>query len=370
MSTSTSYAKYSGLGSAGSGTVTSLSIVTANGFAGTVATPTTIPAITLTTTVTGILKGSGSAMVAATAGTDYSVGTSALATGILKSTTVTGVLSIAVAADFPTLNQNTSGNAATVTTNANLTGPITSSGNATAIGAQTGTGSTFVMSASPTITGQLGLLSAASASAIVGLSGTSPLSGTAQRGFDSSFTSTSAGTSSVVGFRSGITTAASTTVANVYGFNAALPVVGASGVITRYTDFLAVGAVGHLATNNAALADTNNYTGGSWFLNQAGTDPSLLGGSINSAVAQTTLTGSAGTAICSQPLQGSSWKKVVIYLNGYTDTGSQTYTFPTAFLHVPALYGLAGGVSGATVTAATIKFTTTLLSGFVIAEGF
>lgn len=38
-----------------------------------------------------------------------------------------------------------------VTTNANLTGPITSTGNATAIGSQTGTGSTFVMSASPTI---------------------------------------------------------------------------------------------------------------------------------------------------------------------------------------------------------------------------
>ena len=34
---------------------------------------------------------------------------------------------------FPTLNQNTTGNAATVTTNANLTGPVTSTGNATAI---------------------------------------------------------------------------------------------------------------------------------------------------------------------------------------------------------------------------------------------
>ena len=34
---------------------------------------------------------------------------------------------------FPTLNQNTTGNAATVTTNANLTGDVTSSGNATTI---------------------------------------------------------------------------------------------------------------------------------------------------------------------------------------------------------------------------------------------
>ena len=42
--------------------------------------------------------------------------------------------------------------AGTVTTNANLTGPITSTGNATAVAAQTGTGSTFVMQASPTLT--------------------------------------------------------------------------------------------------------------------------------------------------------------------------------------------------------------------------
>lgn len=43
--------------------------------------------------------------------------------------------------------------AGNVTTNANLTGVITSSGNATSTGVQTGTGSTFVMSASPTGTG-------------------------------------------------------------------------------------------------------------------------------------------------------------------------------------------------------------------------
>ncbi len=43
--------------------------------------------------------------------------------------------------------------ALTVTTNANLTGPITSVGNATSIAAQTGTGSIFVMQASPTFTG-------------------------------------------------------------------------------------------------------------------------------------------------------------------------------------------------------------------------
>jgi hypothetical protein len=55
----------------GSGTVTSASVVSANGFAGTVATATTTPAITLTTTITGVLKGNGTAISAAVANTDY-----------------------------------------------------------------------------------------------------------------------------------------------------------------------------------------------------------------------------------------------------------------------------------------------------------
>ena len=43
------------------------------------------------------------------------------------------------------------GNAATVITNANLTGVITSTGNATSIASKTGTGSTFVVDTSPTL---------------------------------------------------------------------------------------------------------------------------------------------------------------------------------------------------------------------------
>lgn len=50
---------------AGGGTVTTVSVVTANGFAGTVANDTSTPAITLTTSVTGILSGNGTAISAA-----------------------------------------------------------------------------------------------------------------------------------------------------------------------------------------------------------------------------------------------------------------------------------------------------------------
>lgn len=55
----------------GNGSVTSVSVVSANGFAGTVANSTTTPAITLTTSITGLLKGNGTAISAASAGTDY-----------------------------------------------------------------------------------------------------------------------------------------------------------------------------------------------------------------------------------------------------------------------------------------------------------
>ncbi len=62
----------------GTGTVTSVSVVTANGLAGTVATATSTPAITLSTSITGILKGNGTAISAGTDGTDYLSSTTGL----------------------------------------------------------------------------------------------------------------------------------------------------------------------------------------------------------------------------------------------------------------------------------------------------
>ena len=55
---------------AGSGTVTAVSVASANGFAGSSSGGAT-PALTLSTSITGVLKGNGTAISAAVAGTDY-----------------------------------------------------------------------------------------------------------------------------------------------------------------------------------------------------------------------------------------------------------------------------------------------------------
>ena len=74
-------------GGAGAGTVTTVSVVSANGFTGSVATASSTPAITIATSITGLLKGNGTAVSAAVAGTDYQSAQSV--TGIVKSSGTT-----------------------------------------------------------------------------------------------------------------------------------------------------------------------------------------------------------------------------------------------------------------------------------------
>ena len=116
--------------SKGSGTVSSVSVVSANGLAGTVATATTTPAITLSTTVTGLLKGNGTAISAATSGTDYAPATSG--TSILYGNGSGGFSNVTigtgVAFSAGTLSATGSGGTVTSVTG---TAPVVSSGGAT-----------------------------------------------------------------------------------------------------------------------------------------------------------------------------------------------------------------------------------------------
>jgi hypothetical protein len=105
------------------GTVTSVSVVSANGFAGTVATATTTPAITLTTSITGLLKGNGTAISAAVSGTDYAPATSG--TSILYGNGSGGFSNVTVGSGLSfsagTLAATTSAPSAPVTKTADFT---------------------------------------------------------------------------------------------------------------------------------------------------------------------------------------------------------------------------------------------------------
>ena len=96
------------------GTVTSVSVVSSNGFAGTVANASTTPAITLTTSITGLLYGNGTALAAATVSTplSYSAGTLSIP---VATSSANGYLS---STDWTTFNNKGSG---TVTSVAALT---------------------------------------------------------------------------------------------------------------------------------------------------------------------------------------------------------------------------------------------------------
>ena len=76
---------------AGSGTVTSVAVATANGFAGSVATSTTTPNITLSCNTIGILQGNGTAISAITVGSGLSFSGGTLAASSSAGGTVTSV---------------------------------------------------------------------------------------------------------------------------------------------------------------------------------------------------------------------------------------------------------------------------------------
>jgi hypothetical protein len=83
-------------------------------------------------TLSGDVGGTGATSIGTTVTKINGTSLAGLGTGILKNTTTTGVPSIAIAADFPTLNQNTSGSAASFT--GSLAGDVTGTQGATVVG--------------------------------------------------------------------------------------------------------------------------------------------------------------------------------------------------------------------------------------------
>lgn len=123
----------------GSGTVTSASVVSANGFAGSVATSTTTPAITLTTTINSpVLAGNGTAISAATTtGTGSTVvlsGSPALTTPSIAAINVSGgILTLPTGASDTLVSKNSTDTLTNKTlTTPTITKPVMSATNPTA----------------------------------------------------------------------------------------------------------------------------------------------------------------------------------------------------------------------------------------------
>ncbi|MGC8580446.1 MAG: hypothetical protein ACP5MB_10385, partial [bacterium] len=120
-------------------------------------------------------------------------------------------------------------------------------------------------------------------------------------------------------------------------------------------------------SNNQALSPINVLTmngNGNGSLQSAkntlddGSGNMSIVGAFNSNIAQTTITGTtAGSLIASMPEQGSSYKKVIVYANGYENntTTAQTYTFPTSFTNTPVITTNSASIPGVTVSKTTLS---------------
>ncbi len=97
---------------------------------------------------------------------------------------------------------------------------------------------------------------------------------------------------------------------------------------------------------------------------------------VKNTAAQTTITGiTAGSLVASMPEQGSSYKKVIVYANGYeNDTGTaNTYTFPVAFTNTPVITVNSANIAGVTVSTTALSIdpdNTTVYTGWIIVEGY
>lgn len=131
-------------------------------------------------------------------------------------------------------------------------------------------------------------------------------------------------------------------------------------------------------TANSATAHIRSNT---FYGNASGAVDDVVGNSGKTGNAgyndvQTTVTGtSAGSFVASEPVQETTYKKVVVWLDGYENdtTTGQSYTFPMEFTETPAVTTNSASVPGVTVSTTTLSLapdTTTKYTGWIVVEGY
>ena len=256
---------------AAAGTVTAVSVNSANGLAGTSSGGAT-PALTLSTTVTGVLKGNGTTISAATAGTDYAAATTGTSAQLLANNGSGGFSNVTVGSGL---------NLATGTLTAPSTMTYPGSGIANSTGSAWGTsyttsgsGTVVALATSPSFTTPT--LGVASATTVNKVTLTAPATGSTLTIADgktltASNTLTLTGTdASSVAFGTGGTvifsggalgTPSSGTLTNCTG----LPVGGITGtlpVANGGTGLTAVGTTGNVLTSNGSAWVSSAPSGG------------------------------------------------------------------------------------------------------------